>query len=128
MVDLRAVISLAKLASPADAHKPRSKEVLVLMAAGMASLTELVVPPCWNEDQPISQMRPCQQHTRRTHNHGVETSRAESLRSRDQGLSSLELSFVVTLDLDSAGCKGRSIIEANISAHGWRRRQGQNCC
>lgn len=36
MADLRAVISLAKLASPAEAHRPRRREVLVLIAAGMA--------------------------------------------------------------------------------------------
>lgn len=48
MADLRAVISLAKLASPAEAHRPSRSEVLVLIAAGMASIGLLAVPPCWN--------------------------------------------------------------------------------
>lgn len=46
MADLRAAISLAKLASPALAQIPSRREVFVAMAAGMAEITELAVPPC----------------------------------------------------------------------------------
>lgn len=52
MADLRAASSLAKLASPAEAHRPSRREVFVLIAAGMAWMGLLEVPPCWNEGQP----------------------------------------------------------------------------
>lgn len=52
IADLRAAISLAKLASPAEAHRPSRREVLVLIAAGMAWMGLLEVPPCWNGGQP----------------------------------------------------------------------------
>lgn len=52
MADLRAAISLAKLASPAEAQRPSRREVLVLIAAGMAWMGLLEVPPCWNGGQP----------------------------------------------------------------------------
>lgn len=47
MAASRARISLAKAASPADAQRPSSSEVLVLMAAGMAEMGSLAVPPCY---------------------------------------------------------------------------------
>ena len=47
MAALRALISLSKEASPPEAHRPRSREVLVLMAAGMAEMGSLAVPACW---------------------------------------------------------------------------------
>lgn len=46
MADFKAASSLAKSSSPAEAHMPRSRVVLVLMAAGMASMGVFVVPPC----------------------------------------------------------------------------------
>lgn len=46
MADFRAWSSLAKAASPADAHMPRSRWVLVLIAAGIAEIGVLGVAPC----------------------------------------------------------------------------------
>lgn len=47
MAAFRAVISFAKAASPADAQRPSRSDVLVVMAAGMAEMGSLAVPPCY---------------------------------------------------------------------------------
>lgn len=46
IADVRAASSLLKTSWPAEAHMPSSKVVLVLIAAGMAAIGELVVPLC----------------------------------------------------------------------------------
>jgi hypothetical protein len=43
----RASSSLANAVSPAEAQRPRRSDVLVSIAAGMAEIGSLVVPPCY---------------------------------------------------------------------------------
>jgi len=45
MANFKAAISLSKTAEPADAQRPRRRVVLVAMAAGMAEIGVLTVPP-----------------------------------------------------------------------------------
>lgn len=103
--------------------------VLVLMAAGMASIGVSVVPPCWNESQPSrgSRRRYASTEVWLTHNHGVEASGAEDLRGRDEALGGGELGLEVTLHLDSACGKSTAIVEADISSPGGRGREGEKC-
>ena len=46
MADLSAESSLEKTSWPADAHRPSRSEVLAVMAAGIAEIGVLEVPPC----------------------------------------------------------------------------------
>lgn len=47
MAALRAVISRSKAACPPEAQRPRRRVVLVSIAAWMASIGVLDVPPCY---------------------------------------------------------------------------------
>ena len=111
MVFWSAAISFWNVAWPADAQRPKSRLVLVLMAAGMAWMGSLVEPPCYTGTVRLSVQRESLL-MRITYHHGVETAAGEAAVGAVEAGSRLELGLKVRLDLGLAVGEGRAIVEA----------------